>query len=232
MFLDAPYAAGDTAAKLMSARLLACFCVVAIAGIAETAASAGHASPDGRWRCHGASVNRAAAVIDVKSSRVAWTAPDDMYVGTLCEDCGEFLWAPDSRRFAFNYAVSGRFNTTRFFQLEGARWRELAAVDDDHAIDLEDAIATQEKKAGMIGSPYNKRQVRGTSRICRWLDNATAELLVYEDCEEKFTEQSDLTSIGASRMFTLAFDKQGRWNVTKSRDLSEGERKKYLGEAQ
>src|SRR5262249_51421048 len=149
-------------------------------------------------------------------SRVSWTAPDDMYVNTFCEDCGEFLWAPDSRRFAFNYAVSGRFNTTRFFQLEGARWRELAAVDDNLAIDLEDAIAAEEKKAGMIGSPYNKRQVLGTSRICRWLDTATAELLVYAYYQEKFTEESDPTSIGASRMFTLAFDKQGRWNVTKS----------------
>jgi hypothetical protein len=183
--------------------------LVGTTGIPAAAGGQGHISPDGRWRCHGASVNKAATVVETKTGRLAWKKlPDEMYVDVFGDDHGEFVWAPNSRRFAFNYPTGTRTYTTALFQLDGGRWREPASVDTNNAFGIEDAVAAQEKKAGLAGDAQ-KRDVSESSKISRWLDPANAELLVYEVYDETPPDATESIAIMAGKIFTLAFDKEG-----------------------
>jgi hypothetical protein len=61
-------------------------------------------------------------------------------------DATEVVWAPDSKRFAFNYQAGTRYQTTAFFQLDGDKWQELDSAESDATTAQLDRSITAEKK--------------------------------------------------------------------------------------
>ena len=107
-------------------------------------------SPDGKWEF------RLAAVSEGEESRevfvIAKRSTQEPSV-TLSEEAMSFaekakiVWAPDSKRFAFNYQPGLRYSAVQFFQLDGDEWRELNSPGSDDAISapIERSMAAQRK---------------------------------------------------------------------------------------
>ena len=90
-------------------------------------------SPDGRWElCTGAAGEQDDFVIaEAGSEAMSLVLSEEEYVDGLAEAMGRapgyanIVWAPDSKRFAFNFQPSKGFQTAQFYQLDGNAWRKL-----------------------------------------------------------------------------------------------------------
>ncbi len=121
-----------------------------------------------------------------------------------CGDGASVTWAPDSKRFAFNWG-QGRVQQTSLYQLRGDQWKALKSPNDAiHGI-LDKTIAT--------GSPKktDRRLIWETVKVHQWIDSNTA--LVYGGLEEA-------EAFGAHFLVTLRFDAQGNWKIIKRQRLS------------
>jgi hypothetical protein len=108
-----------------------------------------------------------------------------------CEDA-KVVWAPDSKRFAFNYTPAQpspkTYKTTVFYQLRGDEWVTLPSPGDDSAPNF---------------------------KIRSWTDANTAILYVY-CASDKPRSRSSV----AAFLFTLKFEAEGKWNIVKTQQLS------------
>jgi hypothetical protein len=49
-------------------------------------------------------------------------------------DTGKLLWAPDSRRFAFNCRKGSKYYGSDLYELAGAAWKKLPSLQDEESI--------------------------------------------------------------------------------------------------
>jgi hypothetical protein len=137
-------------------------------------------------------------------------------------DCkGEVLWAPDSRRFAFNCGGGGRWHTTSLYQLRGDQWKELKSPspEDEVLAVAEKAIAAQVKKRG-LPKKTDLRLIWGTLKVRQWVDSNTA--ILYSGLEEAVRENLD-EAFGAHFLVTLKFDEAGNSKIVKTHRMSDKE---------
>lgn len=139
------------------------------------------------------------------------------------------VWAPDSKRFAFNFAEVAShayFATTAFYELHGDKWERLASLaNDDSPISkavskaISDGATVERRKKHIKGKAASASG--GVKEVREWTDPDTAIVYAYE-------EYSDETeTIRVDFLFTLKFDKAGKLKIVKTQKLSEEESQKY-----
>ena len=140
--------------------------------------------------------------------------------------CKPPVWAPDSKRFAFNASTEIRYQPTSFYQLKDDKWEELPAAD---AIGdaLEKAETAQMKKKG-VSRKIELRLISNPIRTIKWTSPDTA--LVFGSLNEIEKGNADV-GFSVSFLFTLKFDQAGECRIVKTQRLSGKELEKYQKDA-
>ena len=141
------------------------------------------------------------------------------------------IWAPDSKRFAFNYG-QGRTHAASLYQLRGNEWKALKLPDDENKI-LQRAdviVAGQLKRNGLSKEKLSKkdlylRLIWWTVKLDRWVDSIPQfSTLVCGRSPRAGTTLAKCTDgFGADLLFTLKFDEAGNWKIIKTHEMSEKE---------
>ena len=183
-------------------------------------------SPDGQWELRaGATEQDDFVIAKAGSDETSLVLSEEEYVDGLAEAMGRapgyasIVWAPDSRRFAFNLQPGKGFQTAQFYQLDGNTWRKLDPPESHAAMTapLDRSMAGRKKRlkqklklsADDWGWPLlTSWQVR------KWIDSSTALLYAHQ---VKTVEISDETeAVRVSFFFTLKFDPAGKWEVVRT----------------
>ena len=161
--------------------------------------------------------------------KTAGDLSDDCGIGS-CGDAASVLWAPDSKRFAFNWG-QGRTHHTSFYQLRDDRWESVKPAPDDEASNrLNKNIAAQLKQKGQSEEKLSKkglylRFIWQDVKVDRWIDSRTA--LLYASDRRIIARRDDpgemSDGFGADLLFTLKFDDAGKWKIVKTHEMSEKE---------
>src|SRR5262249_52718100 len=137
----------------------------------------------------------------------------------ISEGRGAVNWAPDSKRFGFNYHVHGShgyiFESVTFYELRGDKWEELGSPTDNAAGNSQLAQLLK----GHRSMKFNPRDCFSNSDVLdlrEWTDPITATL--YAPCY-----RNDSEKVKAAFLFTLQFDATGKWKIVKAHQMSEKE---------
>jgi hypothetical protein len=173
-------------------------------------------SPDKKWGYIGGDTPKLVkiatgeSVIDFFEQRNPGTAPAG-------ED-PEVLWAPDSKRFAFNYspmhAHHMTFQSIAFYQLRGDKW-----VPVDSPADETKGPQLVHFGKGHLPKHFDPRHCAPEWNIMKfrkWSDANTA--IVYAPCYGRTSGKLE-----AGFLFTLKFDDAGNWKITKTHQMSDEE---------
>src|SRR5213080_4916832 len=101
-------------------------------------------SPDKKWEYRP----------DESAPKILKAGTDEMALDLSDQPAGNgfsfatVIWAPDSKRFAFNYG-QGREHATSLYQLRGDEWKALKSPDDELSDITDKLIAAQLKRSGL-----------------------------------------------------------------------------------
>jgi hypothetical protein len=111
---------------------------------ASTSEDSGLVSPDKQWEYKAPSGSEVARIVKAGSKEIAVSLVDDCDIG--CEHAS-VLWAPDSKRFAFNRG-DGKERLTSVYELREGKWQELQLLGEDDPISRRtyDIVKAQAKK--------------------------------------------------------------------------------------
>lgn len=122
------------------------------------------------------------------------------------------VWAPDSKRFGFNYHYGGRrgyiFRSVAFYELRGDKWEELGSPADDISEGSQLVQLLKEHRP----KKFNPRDCSSNSNVLElrdWTDASTVTL--YAPCY-----RNDSEKVKAGFLFTLKFDAAGKWKIVKT----------------
>jgi len=146
-------------------------------------------------------------------------------IGGLALETGKIVWAPDSRRFAFNTRKGGKYYGSDLYELAGNSWQKLPSAEDAKKIEemIDRGLRKEKKRLG--AKPHaTLNSVMNLWRVRRWLDNDTFEayagdeerVLVHEDDEEP-------EYLGCAVLYRAKCDNRGGWKVISARELSAAE---------
>ena len=171
-------------------------------------------SPDGRfifrqtveWESDDGEA--AFGVIDARTKRSVLTVPGAGL--PPMEDSIACLWAPNSKRFAVNARVAGRYETTEFFGWTGKKFQQIPSI--------EGAISTQlatNRKARLsdAGIPADTvlRRLWDVCKALKWEDTDTLKVLGSSTRSyESKKAGEDTTEIVSAFTFILKFKKNAR----------------------
>ena len=200
-----------------SACLLLALALVSSDGSAEGEKNA--PSPDGQWRYelidgHWPEIHQtstAKRVLDLNGDERSVPHPD----GT------EVVWAPDSKRFAFNYdpphVPHSTYVTTAFYQLRGEEWVLLPSpIDEESPEKTFAALAKHLPKGLRPPRLWRADPNRLVFKVRSWTDADTAILYVYT--AESSTGGRDSPS---AFLFTLKFDPGGKCKITYAQKIAQ-----------
>src|SRR5947199_41870 len=178
-------------------------------------------SPDKQWEYHSdASIVKAGTsqtVLDLSKSE-----PEN----------AKIVWAPDSKRFAFNYGQTCKhctYDTIAFYQLRDDKWVALRSLVDERS---ERGQLTQLAKEHLPKSAHERRIWRSRPthdllKVREWIDANTAIFYAYS----QWFVGDDQGELDANFLFTLKFDADGNWKIVKTHQMSDKEiEKKDAGE--
>ncbi len=171
-------------------------------------------SPDKKWeyRCvNGVSPE----LIEAGTTQVVLDLSEDLDLSRGEE--AEVIWAPDSKRFAFNYtrpsAAHTHYQSVAFYQLRGDKWVRLRSPVDESSERMQLAQLTKER---LPKSAYSN-MVRDILRTRKWADANTAILYA-------LAAWGGVSHDGeASFLFTLKFDDAGNYKIVKAHRMSKKE---------
>ena len=144
---------------------------------------------------------------------------------------GNVLWAPDSKRFAYNWG-QGRTHQTAFYQLRDDQWVALDFPGDNDEFEKQpnDIVAGQLKKEGLSEKKLEKqgkflRLIWSTMNVDRWLDSNTAivHVSLRQVAARRDAPGEMDNGYGADLLFTLKFDPSGKWKIVKTHRMSQKE---------
>lgn len=182
-------------------------------------------SPDKQWEYEAPSAGEDARIAKAGSNDIAVSLVDDCDIG--CEHAS-VLWAPDSKRFAFNRG-DGKARLTSVYELREGKWQELQSLREDDAIQQRtyDIIKAQAKRKGLPKKTFLHMQW-STIRAIRWIDSST--LTIYSSLAMRVhgEDGEDVgEGFGADVLFTIKLDAAGKWKIIKTHQMSEKEAEKY-----
>ena len=186
-------------------------------------------SPDRKWE-YRASGHKAVLVKAGSDEPVLKICdPDDSEdpCGSLEVASGKLVWAPDSRRFAFNCRKGGKYYGCMLFELAGTSWRKIPDLEGAPSKPVDALInKSLDKQRQRLhtkkDTPSNEVMTRW--RVRRWLDNDSFE--AYGNDERSLALDADgdrVEYFGCAVLFTGKCDNRGRWKVVSTRVLSEAE---------
>jgi uncharacterized protein YecT (DUF1311 family) len=187
-----------------------------------SSSSASSVSPDKQWeyKCDEYGLGQCAPEI-VKSGTTQVVLDLDQELGVYNPEANqtEVIWAPDSKRFACNYAPVHAHHTrvefVAFYQLRDSEWAALHSPSD---IKTEDLQLAQLGK-GHLPKDFNPRRCAPDNDVLKvrnWTDANTA--ILYAPCYGRTSGELE-----AGFLFTLKFDAEGNWKIVKTRRMSEKE---------
>src|SRR6478735_9958125 len=194
----------------------------------RTSSSSGSSiSPDNQWeyKCDEYGLNQCAPeIVKPGTTDVVVDLGQDLEVHSPEANQTEVIWAPDSKRFACNYAPVHAHHTrvkfVAFYQLRDGEWAALHSPSD---VKTEDLQLAQVGK-GHLPKDFNPRrcaQDNDVLKVRKWTDANTA--ILYAPCYGR--KSGDLE---AGFLFTLKFDDAGKWKIVDTHRMS----KKELGAEQ
>jgi hypothetical protein len=132
----------------------------------------------------------------------------------------EPVWAPDSKRVAFNYIAhehrSNGFGTTVLYELRDNKWVFLPSPLDSKAVQAPDANdfnrdqLAQLAKKYLTKERYNRAILKSPMagdflKVLRWTDSDTAVFWAFS------------TDAQTGALFELKIDAKGNWNLVKAK---------------
>jgi hypothetical protein len=176
-------------------------------------------SPDKRWeyRCDPYADHSECApkIVRAGTTEVVLDLQQDLEVSGSESVDARIFWAPDSKRFAFNYspvhAHHTQFDTVAFYQLNADSWVQLRspAEQTEHS-----QLAELAKKHLFKGfSPNRCAPERDVLKLRSWADANTA--ILYAPCYARTSGELE-----AGFLFTLKFDDTGNWKIVKTHQTS------------
>ena len=202
--------------------------------LADDRLIANSASPDKKWQIRRTTITEAAAENGVDSDRALVRAGTTkplvklpLHVGgsDAADEETSIVWAPDSKRFAYNYRAGGRYETTRVYQLRSGRWKELRSLEAKATSAPIDRVQAAQLAQLKLPTDTYRRRIWDSWKVTRWDDAQTAILYAYSSktvVVEKDGKE-DLEDLSAHLLFTIRFDERGDWRVIKSHEMSENE---------
>ena len=192
-------------------------------GTLSTFAAPDRTSPDKKWEYVGENKPK---IVEAGTNKVALDLSDqpagnDFRSATV-------VWAPDSKRFAFNYGQQLK-QATSLYQLSGDEWKALGSPDDKISEILQEAIAAQLKRKGLSEENLSRqkeslRSVWSTPKVINWEDSNTARM--YASLRQVIA-LGDNPEMGdgftANLLFTIKFDDGGNWKILKPYSMSQKE---------
>ena len=189
--------------------------------------SATSISPDKQWeyKCAEYGLGQCAPeIVKAGTAEVALDLDEEAQVHGPEAGQAEVVWAPDSKRFAFNYSPPHAHHTTyvtvAFYQLRDGEWAALHSPVEKKTEDLQ--LAQLGK--GHLPKDFNPRRCApqwDVLKVRSWTDANTA--ILYAPCYGRTSGE-----LQAASLFTLKFDDAGNWKIIKTHQLS----KKELAEEQ
>jgi hypothetical protein len=188
--------------------------LVFVAGSRSTFASES-VSPDKQWeyRC---AEGHWPEIVKAGTTQVVLNLSEDQSVPDA--DDAEIVWAPDSKRFAFNYSPPHRphtsYETIALYQLRGDKWVALRSPLDETS---ERTQLAQLAKEHLPKSAYPRRAepLRDILKVRNWTEANTAILYAYSVWVGSGSRDSK-----AAFLFTLKFDAEGTWKIVKTQQMS------------
>jgi hypothetical protein len=216
----------DACNHLITCTFAAVFLLVATSAFAQEQKKpqARSVSPDGKWEFRAGAAGEQDDFVIAKagSDETSLVLSEEEYVDGLAEALGRapayanIVWAPDSKRFAFNLQPGKAYQTAQFYQLDETTWRKLDSLESNAATfaPLERSMARQKQKL-KLPSPDDGWPIMNSWQVRKWLDSSTA--LLYADREKTFEVKKE--SIRAAFFFTLKFDPEGKWEIIRAREV-------------
>jgi hypothetical protein len=192
-------------------------------------------SPDGKWEFRAGAAGEPVrspatrrgfqddfVIAKAGSDETSLVLSEEEYADGLAEAMGRapgyanIVWAPDSKRFAFNLQPVKAYQTAQFYQLDGNTWHKLDSLESNDATfaPLERSMARQKQKL-KLPSPDEGWPIMNSWQVRKWIDSSTA--LLYAHSEKTFEVKKE--SIRAAFFFTLKFDAVGKWEVVRAREV-------------
>jgi hypothetical protein len=178
-------------------------------------------SPDKKWQYLGGE----------DEAKIVATDTKQVVLQLSNQGTGDVVWAPDSKRFAFNYG-QGRTRQTLAYQLRDDQWVALdfPGDNDDFEKQPNDIVAGQLKKEGLSEKKLEKqgeflRLIWSTIKVDRWLDSNTAivHVSLRQVAARRDAPGEMDNGYGADLLYTLKFDLAGKWKIVKTHRMSEKE---------
>jgi hypothetical protein len=183
-------------------------------------------SPDGKWELRAGAAGEQDDFVIAKagSSETSVVLSEEEYADGLAEALGRapsyanIVWAPNSKRFAFNLQPGKAYQTAQFYQLDGDTWRKLDSLESNDATfaPLDRSMARQKKKL-KLPREDSGWPIMTSWQVRRWIDPSTA--LLYAHSEKTFEIKNETESVVASFFFTLKFDPAGKWEIVRTREV-------------
>jgi len=179
-------------------------------------------SPDGKWELRVGVAGEQDDFVIAKAGRdqPSLVLSEEEYTDGLAEALGRkpgyanIVWAPDSKRFAFNLQPGKGYQTAQFYQLDRDTWRKLDSLESNAATTapLDRSMARQKKELKQPLWPF-----LASWQVRKWIDSSTA--LLYAHRAETFEISDETKEMTASFFFTLKFDPAGKWEVIRTREM-------------
>jgi hypothetical protein len=163
-------------------------------------------------------------VLELKSGKVVSRIPTEGGTGFTNE--ARFVWAPDSRRLAWNYRAGGRYYSTSLFHWTKGKFVELKSSED--GIGYGRIEAERLKRLKVHGLPANtyQRRIWDTWSIRTWIDARTPQVIVHSIRSVQIPKTDESADLDVWLRYTLKIDESGSWKVVKLHVLTEKEAEK------
>jgi hypothetical protein len=164
-------------------------CARLLAAQTEQAEGYPSVSPDKQWEYR---VGKESAVL-VKAGSEEPVVDLSEEIGGLAVETGKVVWAPDSRRFAFNTRKGGKYYGCELYELKGTTWEKLPRLETSaEPVDqlIERSLAKELKRLG-AKNHGRVNSVMTQWRVRRWLDNDTFEAYASEGRRVLLRESDD-----------------------------------------
>src|SRR5438876_590097 len=176
-------------------------------------------SPDKQWEYHSAGRER---IVKAGTSQTVLDLSEEL----PDLENAKIVWAPDSKRVAFNYSLPCKhctYDTIAFYQLRDDKWVALRSLVDERS---ERGQLAQLAKDHLPKSAHERRIWRSQPthdllKVREWIDTNTAILYAYS----QWFMGDDQGHLEANFLFTLKFDADGNWKIVKTHQMSEKELK-------
>lgn len=172
-------------------------------------------SPDKQWEYNGGRIVKAG------TTQVVLDLDEELEV---YDPETEILWAPDSKRFGFNYgplhAHHTTYKTVAFYQLRAEKWVGLRSPEDDLVKLGKELLPKKVHKS-------RDELIPSIVKVRNWTDAGTVILFSAWRPWQFSTHSNQLK---AAFLLTLEFDENGNWKIVKKHRLSEKEIEQFNSE--